>query len=172
MLVSLLVHVEGARALQAGQPIQQVSSVLSGVLGFLWDAGLLTGTALVLIRRGTLPLGALTTLIALNAIGMGFLLYNEPFPMVAVVARIAAAIIVELLYIRLQPSAQRPLALRWFSSALTAMMAAMHFAALQLTQGVWWTIHLWAGIIVLSSIVGVLCSYMTVSPTLFSSSTD
>ncbi len=136
----------------------------TGVVSFLWDAGLVMGSVFVMMRRWVLPPGALTLLITLNAVGMGFLLYNKPFPLVPVVARMVAAMIVELLYILSKPSVQRPLALRLFAFVVPALLTAMHFLALQMTQGIWWTIHLWTGIIVLSGIVGVLASYVLVAP--------
>lgn len=149
-----------------GQPPTQLLWLYqqTGVVSFLWDTGLLMGSLFVLMRRWVLPPGALTLIITLNAIGMGFLLYNKPFPLVPVVARVVAALIAEWLYWQCQPSVQRLLALRVFAFAVPALLTTMHFVALQMTQGIWWTIHLWAGSIVLCGSVGVLTSYVLVVP--------
>ena len=44
-----------------------------GVVGMLWDTGFLLGFVLLTMRRWTLPAGALTLVIGLNAVAMGFL---------------------------------------------------------------------------------------------------
>ncbi len=135
-----------------------------GVTTFLWDSVLLMGYVLILLRRRHLPPGAFTILLTLNAIGMGFLIHHQPFPIGHLCARLVAGIIVDLLYYWLHPSAQRRLALRVFTFAVPVVVTATYMLAAHLTAGVWWNIHLWAGVIVLTGVVGVLCSYLWVPP--------
>jgi hypothetical protein len=52
-----------------------------GVVGMLWDTGFLLGFVLLTMRRWALPTGALTLIIGLNAMAMGFLHRGAyPFP--------------------------------------------------------------------------------------------
>lgn len=135
-----------------------------GVVSFLWDASLLTGSILFLLRRRPLPPGGITILVTLNAIGMGFLLYDSAFPLAHLAGRVLAGVIVDVLYVQLKPSVQRPIALRVFAFAAPAAITALYFATVNVTSGIWWTIHLWAGMIVLSGVVGLLCSYVLAPP--------
>ncbi len=137
-----------------------------GVMSFLWDAGVLMGSVLFLMRRWMLPPGALTLIVAVNAIGMGFLLSHGDYPVVPVLVRVVAGVIADGLYALLHPSVQQPHRLRWFAFAVPAVITALYFVALQMTAGIWWTIHLWAGIVVLTGAVGVLCSYLLLPPAL------
>ncbi|ETX01683.1 MAG: hypothetical protein ETSY1_06585 [Candidatus Entotheonella factor] len=135
-----------------------------GVMTFLWDTALLISFMLVLIRRGHLPPGAFTMLLTINAIGMGFLFTNQPFPMEFLYARIATGIIADLLYIWLRPSVQRLRALRSFACVVPVVATAVYVLAVTLTTGLWWSIHLWTGAMVLTGGVGLLCSYLLVLP--------
>jgi hypothetical protein len=40
----------------------------------------------------------------------------------------------------------------------------VYFLALRLTEGIWWSVHVWAGAIVLAGLVGWLVSYLVVPP--------
>ena len=86
-----------------------------GVVGMLWDTGLLLGSILLTMRRWTLPAGALTLVIGLNAVAMGFL-YWGAYPFVPVAARVVAALGADVAYAWLQPSVQRPGAWRLFAA--------------------------------------------------------
>jgi hypothetical protein len=39
---------------------------------------------------------------------------------------------------------------------------SLYFLALHLTHGVWWSVHVWAGAIVVAGLVGWLVSYLVV----------
>jgi hypothetical protein len=135
-----------------------------GVVSFLFDTGLLMGLILLAVHRWRLPLGALTLVLTLNAIGMGFLLYRGAYPLLPVVARGIAGLVADLLLQQLKPSGQRLAALRLFAFAMPVVVSALYFVAVQLTVGVWWSIHFWAGVIVLTGVVGVLLSYLLAPP--------
>ena len=60
---------------------------------------------------------------------------------------------------RFQPTAARPTPFRQLAFLLPALFYATYFTVLALTSGLWWTIHLWAGAIVLAGIAGWLLSY-------------
>ena len=106
-----------------------------GVVGMLWDTGFLMGFLLLTMRRWTLPAGALTHVIGLNAVAMGFL-HRGAYPFLPVVARAVAAVGAEIAYVWLQPSVECPGAWRLFAAIVPVLLTTLHFAALGLTVGV------------------------------------
>jgi hypothetical protein len=95
---------------------------------------------------------------------MGFLFDGGPYPLVPVIARSVAGIAIDLLYQRLRSSLQRLSALRAFAFAAPLIVGSLYFVAGQITAGIAWSIHLWAGSIVLMGGVGLLISYVSVPP--------
>jgi len=134
-----------------------------GVVSMLWDTAFLMGFVLLTMRRWALPAGALTLVIGLNAVAMGFL-HRGAYPFLPVVARAVAALGAELVYVWLQPSVQRPGTWRLFAAVVPVLLTTLHFGVLGVTVGVWWSIHLWAGTIVLTGLVGLLVSLLLVPP--------
>jgi hypothetical protein len=134
-----------------------------GVVGMLWDTSFLMGFLLLTMRRWALPAGALTLVIGLNAVAMG-LLHWGAYPFLPVLARTVAALGAEVVYAWLQPSVQSPGAWRLFAVVVPLLLTTLHFAVLGLTVGVWWSVHLWAGTIVLTGMVGLLVSLLLVPP--------
>jgi hypothetical protein len=65
---------------------------------------------------------------------------------------------------QLKPSAARVGALRLFAGGVPLIWYSVYFLALHLTEGIWWSVHLWAGAIVLAGLVGWLLSYLVVPP--------
>jgi hypothetical protein len=135
-----------------------------GVISLLWDTVVLMSLVLLALRRWTLPRGAFTLVLTLNAMAMGLLYYRSAYPLLHVAARIAAGIGADVLLHLLQPSPQRPGALRLFAFAMPALVQALYFLVLQCTAGLWWSVHLWMGMIGLAGVVGLLLSYLLVPP--------
>jgi hypothetical protein len=135
-----------------------------GVISILLDSALLMGTLLLVLRRWALPRGALTLIVALNAILMGVLFDQGAYPLVLVVARIAAGAVADGLFQVIRPSAARPAAWRLFAFSVPVVVYAFYFGAAQLTGGITWIVHLWVGSIVLAGVVGLLVSYLILPP--------
>lgn len=135
-----------------------------GVVSILLDTALLMGFVLVAMRRWTLPLGAFTLIVTLNAIAMGCLLYNSSFPLIHVATRAAAGLAVDLLYAKLKPSTQQPGRLHLFAFTMPAIMTGTYFLSVQVTEGLWWSVHMWTGMIALAGVVGLLLSYLMLPP--------
>jgi hypothetical protein len=131
-----------------------------GVVGMLWDTAFLVGFVLLTMRRWPLPAGALTLVIGLNAVAMGFL-HRGAYPFLPVVARVVAALGAEVVYAWLL-----------FATVVPLLLTTLHFGALGVTVGVWWSVHLWAGTIVLTGLVGLLVSLLLVPPPWPGSSQD
>ena len=58
----------------------------AGITGILLASIILVGAVLLLLRRGGAPAGALTVMVTLNAVAMGFLYGRGPYPLAPVVA--------------------------------------------------------------------------------------
>jgi hypothetical protein len=145
------------------QPVQEREVMQAlGVVGFLVQPALLMGLVLLALRRWTLPRGALTLVITFNTTLMAIL--HDQYLLIAVAA--GAGGVADILYDRLQPSLRRLVALRIFSFAVPFVLYTLYFLALLFTVGIWWSIHLWVGAIVLASVVGLLLSYLLVPPPL------
>jgi hypothetical protein len=51
---------------------------------------------------------------------------------------------------------------RIFAFLVPAILYGLYFAALALTGPIWWTVHMWAGAVVLAGLAGWLVSYLVV----------
>ncbi len=131
----------------------------------LIPAGLMMGFILLAIRRWTLPIGSLTLILASNAVLM-FVLgesYSAPqWPVL--VAAIIGGVVADLLLATLRPSAQRITSLRLFAFTTPFAFFLIYFAALLLTSGIWWRVHMWLGAPFLAGVVGLGLSYLLVPP--------
>jgi hypothetical protein len=123
---------------------------------------LLTGVLGLTVRRWgwRLPRGSLTVVLTLNAGLMGCMRDQQGLIPVAVLAGLAA----DGLLRWLKPCVSRVRALRLFAAGVPLLWSSGYFLALHLTHGVWRTVHVWAGAIVVARLVGWLVSYLVVPP--------
>jgi hypothetical protein len=132
----------------------------AGISGLMLQAVFFSALGLFLVRRWRMPFGAFTVILGLNALAMSFM--QDEFRQIP--AFLAAGLAADLLYRSGQPSDERRGALRTFAFALPALIATFQFLSIFLTDQVWWSIHLWAGSIALSGLVGLLLSYVAAPP--------
>jgi len=131
-----------------------------GVTAVLLQAALLTGAILLALRRGLLFDGALTILLVLPA-ALAIIPHEEfRFLPAALLTGVAA----DLLRRWQRPGPARPVALRGFAFAVPALLFAAYFATLAITDTIGWSVHLWAGTILLAGVVGWLLSYLLLAP--------
>ena len=118
--------------------------------------------ALLTVRRWgwRLPRGSLTLVFTLNAGLMGCMRDQPGLIPVALLAGLAA----DGLLRQLRPSVSRVRALRRFAAGVPLLWSSVYFLALHLLHGIWWSVHVWAGVIVLAGLVGWLVSYLVVPP--------
>jgi dipeptidyl aminopeptidase/acylaminoacyl peptidase len=134
-----------------------------GAAAIIVQAALLMGILLLGLRGGTLPVGSVTLILAVNALLVSVLQDQYRLIPAAIVAGVAG----DLVLWRLHPSLTRPRALRLFAFLLPAVFYACYFATLQLSGGIGWSIHLWLGTTVVAGIVGLLLSFLVVPPASF-----
>ncbi len=76
----------------------------------------------------------------------------------------------DLLYQRLHPSGERPESLRLFAFVVPAILYLCYFlnlaimGPLRFQSGISWSVHFWAGSIVLAGLIGFLLSYLMFPP--------
>lgn len=137
-----------------------------GIASVLVHTALLMSVLLFTVRVWTLPFGSITLVIGLSSLLMaamqGQTLGIEPVVMFGV--GMAAGLIADLLLAGLRPAPSGPMAFRLFAFSVPFALYSVYFAVLALTIGMWWSIHVWAGAIVVSGLVGVLISYLLVPP--------
>ncbi len=135
-----------------------------GVVSILLDTALWMGAALIFVRRWSAAPGAVTMLFGLNAFAMGFLFDQGPYPWPHVLVRVLAGLVGDGLVRVLHPSSQRPGALRLLAVALPTLLYAAYFAVASQLSGIAWSVHMWAGTIVLAGTAGLLMSFVAVPP--------
>ena len=131
-----------------------------GVATFLAQTGLLMGVVLIPIRRWSLPFGSFTVIFAVNAFLMSFM--DDQFRLIA--AAVASGLITDLALVVLKRFDGQLPAFRLFAFGVPTIYYGLYFLALALTDGIWWSIHLWAGSIVITGIEGLLLSYVSIGP--------
>jgi len=136
----------------------------AGVQGMLaWMAVLMAAVFFLLGRRHA-PTGSMTFMLTLNGAAMGLLYPRGAYPLAPVASLAVAGVVADVLRALLRPGADRPLAWRIFSFVVPAVTALAYFASLALTRGVWWSVHVWSGTVLLSGAVGWLLGYVALPP--------
>ncbi|MBI3943704.1 MAG: hypothetical protein HY326_11880 [Chloroflexi bacterium] len=134
---------------------------IMGIDSILLQTGLLMSFILLVLRRWRLPLGSFTLVFTLNAALMST--QHDHFSTIWVAA--IAGLATDILNIRLQPSVDRPNALRLFAFTVPVVFYLLYFLLLTLTtRGITWSIHLWSGSVFMAGIVGLLLSYLLLPP--------
>jgi hypothetical protein len=148
---------------QGATPENDLSTKL-GVTGILLEAAIMTGVALVLVRRWRLPIGSFALIFGLNGLLVSFLAGNASAIGVTILS-VLIGLLIDLMNITLRPSAERVALWRLFAFAVPFVYNLLYFGALLLTNGSFgWSVHLWTGSIVMAGIAGLLMSYLMVPP--------
>lgn len=135
-----------------------------GITSFLFQSALLSAILLVLLRNNKLRPGYLTFMIGL-CVGLTVTI-NDPFlsadPKLFFLGALVAGCLSDLLLWLLKPSIANILNLRLFIAAVPTLLFGSYFIVLFATVGVWWSIHFWAGAILLCGATGWLMSYLII----------
>ena len=122
-----------------------------GAAGVLVGATLLVGGAVWLRRRyGSMPFGAYAIVIG-APIAMATVLNDQYRLLPAIILAALAAEVV----VRRWPAGKSRVFDAVVAFLIPAIVFALYFAALMMTGGIGWTIHLWLGAIVIAGIIGL-----------------
>jgi hypothetical protein len=142
-----------------GVPAAFLLQALS-IASVLFQAVVLAGFVAFALRQGRLPTGSLTLMIGLY-VALTVVMrqkYDTGFQLPLIVAGLLAGGVSDLLYVRLRPAIDRPYAFQLFLALVPALATAAYLGALGVSEGVWWSIHVWSGAVVLAGGAGWLIS--------------
>jgi hypothetical protein len=122
-----------------------------GAAGILIFAGLLAGVAIFARRRGPLPIGSFLVIVAVPACLATVLSDEYRFIPAALVAGVIAEIVASI-----WPPRRGRFTGAVASSLPPARFVTCYFAAIALTTGLGWSLHLWLGAILLVGVIGLL----------------
>ncbi len=125
------------------------------VAGVLIPAALTTGTLLFLRQRMVLPFGAVTWVLLANALIM--LIVRSEWTgkhALALLAAFCAGLLGDWLLTRATGSSEI-VALRRFAFLTPCVCMLLFFVMLQLSAGLWWSIHMWLGASFMAGAVGL-----------------
>jgi len=135
-----------------------------GVAGVLLQAAFIAAIVLLALRRwgSRLPFGAFTVIFGLNAVMVG----AARDQLTLVPGAVLAGLIADALVRSLAPSVQRVFQLRLVAFAIPGTYFALYFVNVAMTRGVWWSVPVWSGSIVLAGGIGWLASWLIALPLL------
>jgi hypothetical protein len=152
----------GLPSMPAGGVGPQDLALTVGIGSFLIQTVVLSALLLLAIRRwgALLPLGWLTFALTTNAVGLS-IFHSTPWTIpVAALGGVAS----DLLYRLLRPDVKMPVRVRLFGASVPAVLSALYFASISIRGGIWWSIHAWAGAIILTSLAGWHMTYLVIPP--------
>ena len=127
-----------------------------GIASVLIQSALLMGLALLIARQWALPFGALTLVFTLST-GLITVLTDQ-YNLLP--AALLGGLIGDVLVQWLRPSETSAGRYQLFGFLLPIIFYVLYFGALQLAQGIGWTIHVWAGAMFLAGVIGLLLSVL------------
>lgn len=131
-----------------------------GISAILLQSIIMLGVLLLVVRRWQLPPGSIALIVIVAnglTISIHEIWYMIPFVFLA-------GITAEALYRVLKPSSERVTPFRWFALGVPFLYYSLYFLALRISDGMWWSVHLWTGVIVLAGVAGWLLSYGFIAP--------
>jgi hypothetical protein len=135
----------------------------AGVADILIQSAILMGISLVAVKRWQLPFGTFAILLGVTD-GLGAILASSSPVLSVVMLGALTGLLIDLLNLGLRPRAGAPASLRVFAVAAPVATYAVYFAALASLKGVHWSLPIWTGAIVEAGVVGLLLSYVLISP--------
>ena len=129
--------------------------VTLGVASILLQTGILMGVVLVGLRVQGLWPGGLTLVFTLNAAGVSLMTDHA----MLIPGAVASGIVADILLWWFRPSSARLGSLRLFAFTVPVVFYGGYFLTLGLAKSLYWSVHLWAGSILLAGIVGLLLTF-------------
>lgn len=126
------------------------------VAGYLLQSCMMLGAMLLVLRRAKPAFGAFTLLLTVNILLMTWMRDGFAY----ILAGVWSGLVADILAVHLYPIAHNRTALRIFSFAVPASFLVAYFFIMALTTGIWWTIHMWAGSIVMAGFAGLMLSFV------------
>ena len=121
-----------------------------GLAGILLQSALLAAVLSVVARRRQLLFGAVTLLLGID-VGLLSVIHDQ-YRLIP--AALLAGVVGDVLALW-SNGWPRPWSIRLVAAGTPAALFALYFLTLAATGGVWWSVHLWTGAVVLAGLVGL-----------------
>jgi hypothetical protein len=128
------------------------------IAGIYFQTMFLMGVLLYAMKRFQFPFGSFFLIFTLNTFLMAFM--TDAYRLVPGTA--IAGFLIDVLYRAFKPSQDHPKGLHLWSFLTPALFYASVFLAIWLRDGIWWSVHLWTGAIVMPGLIGLMLSYLIV----------
>lgn len=127
-----------------------------GIAQVVFFSVLLMSLVLTLLRRRDLPFGSFAVVLGLHAVAMAFLYDTHQFIITAVIA----GLIIDMLVMHAGAQMHSLRVMRVFGFAVPTLFFILYFVAIEVTQGIVWSAHLWVGAIMIAGLIGWLMSFI------------
>lgn len=134
--------------------IGEIASLMA-ISGIVLNTVFTVVLVLHLVERFDIVFGGLTYILGFNTLLMTVLKGHFEFLLVGLLTGLALDLIRRYYFI----SKKNVLSFRLFALSVPFILTSLYFLSLYLTGGIRWTVHVWTGVIFLSSAVGVVASY-------------
>ena len=136
-----------------------------GVATALIPSAICMGVLLFALRRWSLPFGAITLILTINALAMMLMEWRDydSYPFL-LAAPLIAGLVGDVLLHTLKPSRNNAFALRVFAFAVPFLLSVTYFVLLITQVGIWWVVHMWLGVSFFAAVIGVFLSYLVLPP--------
>jgi hypothetical protein len=142
------------------RPAESGLYTVTSTSAMLLQTALMMTVILLVMRRWTLPFGSLALLFLINSL----LMCTQGDQYRLVPGALLAGLIGDIMIQALHVSPELPIRLRIFSFVLPVAFWSLYLFGLAITSGIWWTTHVWAGIVLETGGLGLLMSYLIVQP--------
>jgi len=135
------------------------------ISGYMIHFSLIMGVLFFIMKRGKPAFGAVTFMLTLNVLSLSLMrldYFGESVPMT--VGALFTGLIADIILLHLYPLEKNMANLRVFAFGVPAVFLSFYFSYLLSAEGVWWSIHMWAGSIFIAGATTLLLSFLVWPP--------
>lgn len=126
------------------------------ITGYLLHIIVILACILFIARRARIATGGFTFIFTGSVLAMALMRDGQMF----LPAAFVTGIITDALSRKLHPFELHRKEVRAFGFIIPATFFTAYFLTLSLTEGIWWSVHLWTGSIVMAGLAGVLTTFL------------
>lgn len=132
-----------------------------GLVSLFFHMTFLIAPVLMAVAYKKLPLGSISAIIMLNAIGMTAIHDHRDF----LISAFLAGLVGDFILYWIKPSFKNQLGFQLFSFLIPAIYTGFYFLVGIFSRGIWWIPQLWIGAIFMTGFFGWLISVLLLFPT-------
>lgn len=132
-----------------------------GIANAVIFTGIFMGLVLASVRHWIFPFGSFTLVLGLNALAVTLMHGKYYF---FILTALVAGLLIDILYQKFCSLALREKHVRIFGTLAPIILFTTYVVSLFLFDAISWSVHMWAGMILISGITGFLMTYLVISP--------